>query len=86
MEIAVESAPPIAHTLALRLPEWCSSPQASLNGEPVNCEPRKGYLHIRRTWRQGDRVTLSLPMQVRRVYGHPQVRNLVGKVAIQRDR
>ena len=44
MEIAVESAPPIAHTLALRLPEWCSAPQASVNGEHVNCEPRKGYL------------------------------------------
>lgn len=84
MEIAVESAPPIAHTLALRLPEWCSAPQASLNGEPMNCEPRKGYLHIRRTWRQGDLVKLSLPMQVRRVYGHPQLRNLASKVAIQR--
>ncbi|SFN98330.1 hypothetical protein SAMN05216573_1396 [Bradyrhizobium sp. Rc3b] len=32
VEIVVESAPPIAHTLALRLPEWCSAPQASLNG------------------------------------------------------
>ncbi|WP_409334860.1 hypothetical protein [Bradyrhizobium neotropicale] len=35
MEIAVESAQPIAHTLALRLPEWCSAPEATLNGEPV---------------------------------------------------
>nr|WP_283813326.1 beta-L-arabinofuranosidase domain-containing protein [Bradyrhizobium sp. Leo121] len=84
VEIAVESAHPIAHTLALRLPEWCSAPAVSLNGEPVHCESRKGYLHIHRTWRQGDRVKLSLPMQVRRVYGHPQLRNLAGKVAIQR--
>ncbi|WOH52276.1 MULTISPECIES: glycoside hydrolase family 127 protein [unclassified Bradyrhizobium] len=84
VEIAVESAQPIAHTLALRLPAWCSAPETTLNGEPVNCESRKGYLHIHRTWRQGDRVKLSLPMEVRRVYGHPQLRNLAGKVAIQR--
>nr|WP_283809976.1 beta-L-arabinofuranosidase domain-containing protein [Bradyrhizobium vignae] len=85
VEITVESVPPIAHTRALRLPEWCSAPEtSSLNGELVNCEPRKGYLHIRRTWRQGDRVKLWLPMQVRRAYGHPQTRNLAGKVAIQR--
>ncbi|MCA1512719.1 beta-L-arabinofuranosidase domain-containing protein [Bradyrhizobium sp. NBAIM01] len=84
VEIVVESAPPMAYTLALRLPEWCNAPQASINDEPVNCEPCKGYLHIRRSWRQGDRVKVSLPMQVRRVYGHPQLRNLAGKVAIQR--
>ncbi|MCP1835876.1 DUF1680 family protein [Bradyrhizobium sp. USDA 4532] len=84
VEIAVESARPISHTLALRLPQWCSAPAASLNGERINCELRNGYLHIHRTWRQGDRVKLLLPMQVRRVYGHPQVRNLAGKVAIER--
>ncbi|MCA1455790.1 glycoside hydrolase family 127 protein [Bradyrhizobium sp. BRP22] len=49
-----------------------------------HCESRKGYLHIHRTWWQGDRVKLSLPIQVRRVYGHPRLRNLAGKVAVQR--
>ncbi|WP_027521958.1 glycoside hydrolase family 127 protein [Bradyrhizobium sp. Ec3.3] len=84
VEIAVESEQPITHTLALRLPDWCGAPEARLNGEPVNCESRKGYLHIQRTWRRGDRVELLLPMKVRRVYGHPQLRHLAGKVAIQR--
>ncbi|MCP3392380.1 glycoside hydrolase family 127 protein [Bradyrhizobium sp. CCGB12] len=84
VEIAVESEQPITHSIALRLPAWCSAPEVKLNGEPVNCEPSKGYLHIHRTWRQGDRCELQLPMKVRRVYGHPRIRHLAGKVAIQR--
>ncbi|MGY8683119.1 beta-L-arabinofuranosidase domain-containing protein [Bradyrhizobium sp. UFLA05-153] len=84
VEIVVESDQPITHTLALRLPEWCTAPEARLNGEVVNCESRKGYLHIHRTWQPGDRLKLLLPMPVRRVYGHPQLRHLAGKVAIQR--
>ncbi|WP_407170413.1 hypothetical protein [Bradyrhizobium sp. ORS 111] len=39
--IAVESAQPIAHTLALRLPEWCSATQASLNGRMTSISGRK---------------------------------------------
>ncbi|EBE1493972.1 glycoside hydrolase family 127 protein [Salmonella enterica] len=45
---------------------------------------RKGYLHIRRTWQEGDTITLTLPMPVRRVYGNPLARHVAGKVAIQR--
>ncbi|MCQ3594974.1 glycoside hydrolase family 127 protein, partial [Salmonella enterica subsp. enterica serovar Indiana] len=42
------------------------------------------YLHIRRTWQEGDTITLTLPMPVRRVYGNPLARHVAGKVAIQR--
>jgi DUF1680 family protein len=33
---------------------------------------------------EGDVVTLTLPMPVRRLYGNPQVRQQAGKVALQR--
>ena len=45
---------------------------------------RKGYLHIQRRWQEGDTLTLTLPMPVRRVYGNPLLRHVAGKVAIQR--
>ncbi len=82
--IAIDSAQPVQHTLALRLPDWCDAPQVSLNGVPVTSEARKGYLHINRRWLEGDTLTLTLPMPVRRVYGNPLVRHVAGKVAIQR--
>ena len=72
------------HTLALRLPDWCIQPQIILNGEEVEQDIRKGYLHITREWQEGDTLNLTLPMPVRRVYGNPLVRHVAGKVAIQR--
>lgn len=82
--LAVESPQGIQHTLALRLPDWCDAPQATLNGEAVKQDIRKGYLHIHRLWRKGDTLTLTLPMPVRRLYGNPLVRHVAGKVALQR--
>ncbi|WMY74592.1 glycoside hydrolase family 127 protein [Buttiauxella selenatireducens] len=84
VEIAVTSALPVQHTLALRLPDWCESPQVLLNGESCKGEMRKGYLHLHRLWQEGDHLTLTLPMPVRRVYGHPLLRHVAGKVAVQR--
>ncbi|CAI9389779.1 glycoside hydrolase family 127 protein [Citrobacter telavivensis] len=84
VEISIDSPQPVAHTLALRLPDWCDKPQVLLNGSPAEGEVRKGYLHIRRDWGAGDTLTLTLPMPVRRVYGNPQVRHVAGKVALQR--
>ncbi|MFP1528756.1 hypothetical protein ACLB1R_25550 [Escherichia coli] len=42
MTIAVESPQPVRHTLALRLPDWCTQPQIILNGEEVEQDIRKG--------------------------------------------
>ncbi|EAA7383141.1 glycoside hydrolase family 127 protein [Salmonella enterica subsp. houtenae] len=82
--ITVESSQPLRHTFALRLPEWCPQPQVEVNGQPVEQDIRKGYLHIHRDWQEGDTIALTLPMPVRRVYGNPLVRHTAGKVAVQR--
>ncbi|HAT8012064.1 glycoside hydrolase family 127 protein [Citrobacter rodentium] len=83
-EIAMTHPHPVTHTLALRLPEWCDSPQIRVNGETAQGETIKGYLHLHRQWRQGDVITLLLPMRVKRVYASPRVRHTAGKVALQR--
>ncbi|WP_438442555.1 glycoside hydrolase family 127 protein [Kluyvera georgiana] len=74
----------VEHTLALRLPEWCESPQVQVNGEAAQGETIKGYLHLHRQWQEGDVITLQLPMTIRRVYANSRVRHNAGKVAIQR--
>ena len=74
----------VLHTLALRLPEWCETPQILVNGEAAQGEIIKGYLHLRRQWQEGDVIALHLPMTIRRVYANPRVRHTAGKVAIQR--
>ncbi|WP_436857309.1 glycoside hydrolase family 127 protein [Citrobacter tructae] len=82
--IAIKSSLTVQHTLALRLPDWCPEAKVTLNGLAVEQIIRKGYMHITQRWQEGDTLTLTLPMPVRRVYGNPLVRHVAGKVAIQR--
>ena len=42
-------------------------PTLSVNGKTVVVEPVNGYAVIERQWQAGDKVTLELPMPVRRV-------------------
>ncbi|HCM9227016.1 glycoside hydrolase family 127 protein [Enterobacter bugandensis] len=84
VKIEITSPVTVTHTLALRLPDWCAEPAVSLNGEAITGEVSRGYLYLNRRWQEGDTLTLTLPMPVRRVYGNPQVRQQAGKVALQR--
>src|SRR3546814_3909683 len=48
--------------LALRLPGWANDPTIAINDTATPIERRDGYALLRRRWRPGDRVTLTLPM------------------------
>jgi hypothetical protein len=51
--------------LLLRIPRWCEEPRVSINGKanPLP-EPVRGWVILERTWRDGDRVQLELPMEI----------------------
>jgi hypothetical protein len=50
--------------MRLRIPGWTSNATVTVNGQPVEAMGEPGtYLDIRRTWRAGDKVELSMPMQ-----------------------
>lgn len=59
-------------------------PSLSVNGQPVPLEVENGYATIDRKWKPGDRVTLELPMPVRRVVAHENVETDRGRVALVR--
>jgi hypothetical protein len=65
--IHVEATNGRAWTLRLRIPGWTSeAARVTVNGRPVEAMAAPGtYLSIARTWRAGDKVTLSLPMTTR---------------------
>ena len=77
---------PADFALRLRVPGWCRGATLSLNGEAVDVAAQldRGYLHLRRKWRGGDTLQLTLPMPVERVYARPEVRQDAGLVALQR--
>jgi DUF1680 family protein len=54
-----------ASPVSLRIPSWCESPSASINGRAVTSQPEKGYLRLHHAWKQGDVIRLTLPRRLR---------------------
>lgn len=72
--------------IALRIPSWSEAAEVRVNGEVVNVSEclDRGYAVIRRPWKAGDVIELTLPMEAHRVYAHPNLRAAAQKAAIQR--
>ncbi|MFI5380337.1 MAG: hypothetical protein ACHRHE_13640, partial [Tepidisphaerales bacterium] len=77
---------PQRFALNLRQPSWCAATKLTLNGQIVEPTPRdeRGYVRIEREWKNGDAVELAMEMPVQRIEAHPNIRDCVGKVALQR--
>ena len=56
----------------------------SINKQPVKYTIEKGYLVIDREWAPNDQVSISFPMDIRRVYSRSEVKANVERVALQR--
>lgn len=55
-----------------------------INGKEAEILPDKGFAVINRKWRKGDVIELDLPMPIRRLTAHGNVKDDLGKVALQR--
>lgn len=88
VKVKVQLPYPLTFTLHVRVPAWCQDWGLRVNGEPafeaVPFPLTKGYIHLTREWAPGDEVVLNMTMPVRYVYAHPNVRQTLGRVALQR--
>ncbi|MDO4557486.1 MAG: glycoside hydrolase family 127 protein [Planctomycetia bacterium] len=70
-QIAMRISTPedVCFPLYLRVPAWCDGMSVQINGSDVNCEngpPEPvSYFRISRTWKDGDLVTVKLPMKLK---------------------
>jgi uncharacterized protein len=69
IQIQVSASQPKGYTLYVRIPAWAEpDPILSVNGKRVSDQVKPGsFAAVRRTWSDGDRVELELPMPVRLV-------------------
>jgi len=67
VQIRMSASRPLDYTLYLRIPEWAvKDPILSVNGKRVSDAVKPStFASIRRTWKDGDRVELELPMPMR---------------------
>jgi DUF1680 family protein len=84
--IRLDMARPATFGLKLRIPGWCRTAHLRVNGQTVDMAGKmeRGYVRLERAWNPGDQVVLDLAMPIERIHAHPDVRQDVGCVALQR--
>ncbi|HUU16260.1 MAG TPA: beta-L-arabinofuranosidase domain-containing protein [Sedimentisphaerales bacterium] len=75
---------PVPSDLYRFLNESSEKVTLKVNGKSVDLNIDKGFASIRRKWKKGDSIELNLPMPIRRVVSHPNVKDNAGRTAIQR--
>lgn len=84
VRVAVEETDGSAWTLAVRIPAWCADPSATLDGTPLAVAPRDGFLRVRRAWRAGETLVVTLPLRPRLTVPDPRIDAVRGCIAVER--
>lgn len=57
---------PVSFPLYLRIPGWCGKPELHLNGARLSLPASpQGWIRVERTWQDGDKITLRMPMDIK---------------------
>jgi hypothetical protein len=66
VEILLRVSRAVRFPVYLRIPEWCDRPAVQVNGANIAVTVHGArYVRIDRSWSNGDKIALTLPMQVR---------------------
>lgn len=83
IEILLNPAEAREFNLFVRIPAWAAPTRLEVNGQPAAARAGE-YAALKRTWRPGDRVTLSFNMTPRLTCANPLVAENRGKAAVER--
>ncbi|HXP63079.1 MAG TPA: beta-L-arabinofuranosidase domain-containing protein [Dongiaceae bacterium] len=65
VEFKLAATQPVRFPLYLRIPRWCAAASLAVNGETVPLDSKAlAYAVLDRTWKDGDRLSLRLPMKL----------------------
>ena len=86
IRINIENSDAGEFTLAARIPGWSTGTTAKLNGESINIAEKteNGYLLLQRNWQDKDVLEIDIPMPVRKLYPHPNIKQDVNRIALAR--
>jgi hypothetical protein len=66
VQLRIGCAASVEFMLQLRIPAWAEGKQmVYVNGKPERMDVRKGFVALRRNWKNGDTVRLELPQRFR---------------------
>jgi hypothetical protein len=66
IDLVINTAKQVSFPIYLRVPTWCNGASVKVNDKliPVKALPG-GYIMLTNNWKNGDKVTLKLPMQIK---------------------
>jgi hypothetical protein len=65
IRFVIDLSEPVLFPLHLRIPAWAGDVKVQINGQIQELpQVRNGFISLKRMWRSGDAVTLTLPMPV----------------------
>ncbi len=67
LKVSVSKATPFP--LVIRIPGWCSNAIVKVNGHTQSSVKTGSFYPIQRTWKNGDVVTINLPMLIQTITG-----------------
>ena len=85
VNIRIDEAPAREISLMLRIPGWADNAALTINGEASDLAlTPQSYVELRRVWKAGDVIELTLPMKPRLVKAHPKAEEIRNHVAVMR--
>ncbi len=65
VSLSIKTASGNKFPIYLRIPKWCTDASLSVNGKPLQVSSDGAeYIKLSNTWKNGDRITLRLPMKI----------------------
>ena len=71
-------------TIAVRKPAFSKEVTVMVNGKQAEYTLEKGYIYLKREWKKGDELQISLDVSFRFVRCNPRVRDNIGKVSLMK--
>ncbi len=85
IRITIDAAPAGEVALMLRIPGWCESAVLRVNGEASDAPLTPAtYVELKRAWKAGDVIELTLPLAPRMIKAHPKAEEIRNHVAVTR--
>lgn len=86
VKITVDLAPKRKMTaIHLRIPEWCNEATVKVNGETQQINNQANtYVELKRVWKKGDVIELSMPMKTRLLEANPLAEEIRNQVVVKR--
>jgi DUF1680 family protein len=90
IQLRIDTEIPVSASIRFRVPDWANTATVEVNGAAVSVDIRPStWAAVSRTWRNGDRITIRVPMRLRAEAvdkQHPdRVAILYGPVALVED-